>query len=195
MQLKLRVGRAACDPPGNGLEIIERLAARARDISHDSPEFAVVEQRCERRHGAQQFGVHWHACRDRVPLLLAAAVRLNSQKRRLQRRELGRRQEVANGNEAIALEGVPEVRRNHVREPRAAPRSQPVRRIQPPGVQTQAVQPRRAKDRVVDEALGAGENRGGPDRRAQPWQCAAGTIRGRGTHTGVEGHGSSLLLE
>ena len=49
-----------------------------------------------------------------------------------------------------------------------------MRGLQPPGVQSGAIEPARAEERVVDEALGAGEDRERPQRRPPPSKQLSG---------------------
>ena len=95
MKLELRVGRAFGNAPGDGLDVIKRLAPGAGDISEQAGPAAAGEQVAKLGRPAQQLRPDRHPPSDRVALLLRARIERRFEQPLAQPLELGRRQEVA----------------------------------------------------------------------------------------------------
>jgi len=162
MELDLRIRRPFRDPPGDGLQVVKGFAPGAGDVGHNAPPARAFKQASKSRNLAELLRADGRAGRDRVPLLLGAALISDVDDRRLEGLELLRRQEVWKNDEAIPIELRPHLCRKSVREPRAAPCGQSMCCLQPPTVKPRPIQPLGAEDRVVDEALRAGEHRREP---------------------------------
>src|SRR5206468_4077690 len=79
-----------------------------------------------------------------------------------------RRQEVAQLDEAVTIEGVAPSARYSRGEPLSPPRGHAVRKPQPGDVQAASVERLGAENRIVGEALRSGAKRQQPQRRAPP---------------------------
>ncbi len=82
-------------------------------------------------------------------------------------------------DEAVAIELIAQRCGQVLRQSRAAPVGEGVRGAFAPHVQPGAVEPRRGKDRIVEKALCAGQDRERPPWRAPPAQDAAKSVVAR----------------
>ena len=160
-------------------------------------------KRAQRRATVQQLSVHRNPGRDRIALAMAPALGHGFEDRTPKLFELVRWEQVAHDHETVSVERLSKFVRHAGSQPPAAPPGQPVGGRQPPDVKASAIKPPRSEQRIVEEALGARENRKRPPGSTPPRQPTGGPracdparvrtdSRSQRMHTGVEGHGSSL---
>jgi hypothetical protein len=107
MQLKLGIRRPVGDAAKDRLDVIERLAPRARDIGHQPFPTGTPEQCIQCRQAAAQRRADRHAASDGVALLLLPRLQPSPEDRRSKPGEFLLRKQVPEDDITVAVEFLP----------------------------------------------------------------------------------------